>query len=345
MSVTTIKRRPLNAIARIAMNGKASAKTLVSVATKPRCEVNMSDATLNVTGQTVRFANSEDMSDLADGTVDLIVTSPPYWNLKKYGQLPGQVGASSYEDYIEQLGRVWDECYRVARNGAVFVLNVNSRRNNGTFYPIAFDVYRKMRHWKLWDMLVWYIPNALPQPNGYMERLFDNKFEYLLIFLKGSSRDYTFHKPRVPQKYLTADPRSHKHNKRGRCLGNIIRIPAYKPPNVKKLGYHEAAFPEELVALMVESFTNEGDRVLDPFLGSGTTLKVCRVMNRCGVGYELNDGYRDLIAQRIQENWSVPDWKKLDIIHSTTMEPGSKGSRKIHFMRANDAVTAPLDFL
>ena len=79
----------------------------------------------------------------------------------------------------------------------------------------------------------------------------------------------------IPQKYLNADPRQHKKNKNGRCLGNILRIPAYRPPNVKQLGYHEAAFPEELVAVMVETFTGESDTVLDPFLGSGTTLKVC----------------------------------------------------------------------
>jgi DNA modification methylase len=165
-----------------------------------------------------------------------------------------------------------------------------------------------------------------------MERLFDNKFEYLLVFLKGSSDQYKFRKPRVPQKYIDADPRSHKKNERGRCLGNVIRIPAYRPPNVKQLGYHEAAFPEELVALMVETYTDSGDSVVDPFLGSGTTLKVCRVMSRRGIGYELNEGYGDLIKKRICEPWAVPDWRKIDLLHSTTMETGMKGTRKIHFL-------------
>lgn len=293
---------------------------------------------LKVNGQTVYFQSSKEMSDIPSNSVPFIITSPPYWHLKKYGNRNGQIGSTDYETYLDEMGRVWDDCYRVASDGGIFVLNVNSRRNNGSFCPIAFDIYKRMSGWKLWDVLIWYIPNALPQCNHYMERLFDNKFEYLLVFLKGSPDKYKFHKPRVPQKYLHADPRNHKKNKRGRCIGNIIRIPAYRPPNVKQLGYHEAAFPEELVALMLESFTDPGDTVLDPFLGSGTTLKVCRVMKRSGLGYEINEGYRELIDRRINETWEIPDWKKLDILHSSTMTPGMNQSRKIHFHKKDTAL-------
>jgi DNA modification methylase len=213
------------------------------------------------------------------------------------------------------------------------VVNVNSRRHKGRFYPIAFDVYRHMRDWQLWDILVWYVPNALPQPRGYSERLFDNKFEHLMVFLKGDPKLYTFHKPRVPQKYIVADPREHKKNASGRCIGNIVRIPAYRPPNVKSLGYHEAAFPEELVALMLESFTDEGDVVLDPFLGSGTTLQVARAMKRRGIGVEINRKYRALIERRIRTPWEVPDWKNVDVIHSTSPQPGTKEPRRLRSRR------------
>ena len=284
--------------------------------------------------QTIYFASSEHMDDVPDNHVSLIVTSPPYWNLKNYGKKQNQIGATNYKEYLEGLDRIWAECYRVACEGAVFILNVNSRRKNGKFYPIAFDIYSRMKLWTLWDILIWYIPNALPQPNHYMERLFDNKFEYLLVFLKGGPDQYKFHKPRVPQKYITADPREGKKNKNGRCIGNIIRIPAYRPPNVKELGYHEAAYPEELVSLMLETFTDEGDVVLDPFLGSGTTLKVCKIMNRIGIGYEINEGYQELVVERINEPWVVPDWRTLDIIHSTTMEPGMVKPRKIQFLKS-----------
>jgi DNA modification methylase len=195
-----------------------------------------------------------------------------------------------------------------------------------------------MQDWTFWDHNIWYIPNALPQPNAYMERLLDNKFESLLIFVKGDFLSYKMHKPRVPQKYLVADPRSHKRNPNGRCVGNILRIPAYRPPNVKEMGYHVAAFPEELVAFFIESYTDQGDVVLDPFLGSGTTLKVARVMKRAGIGYEVHSEYADLISTRIAETWSVPDWKDVDILHSATAETGMKKPRKIQH-RERDVIS------
>ncbi len=283
-------------------------------------------------GQRVLIQSSEDLSPIEPESIDFVMTSPPYWNLKDYGH-PGQIGAESYHEYLDRLSRVWEECYRVARPGAVFVLNVGNRRVKKKFYPIAIDIASRMTGWELWDQVVWYIPNALPQPNAYRERLLDNKFENLLVFTKDGSTDYTFHKPRVPQKYATADPRVGNKNPRGRCVGNVIRIPAYRPPNVRDLGYHVAAYPEELVAFMLECYTDPGDTVLDPFVGSGTTLKVARHMGRAGVGVELNPDFAELIKNRIDEGFEVPDWKSLDILHSATNVPGMQGTRKIHLLR------------
>ena len=296
-------------------------------------KTSTADLKLEVENQTVFFGTSEDMSKIGDGTVDFAVTSPPYWNLKNYGGTDNQIGQESYPEYLARLNTVWQECFRVTKDSAVLIVNINSRRHQKQFYPIPFDIAQTIEGWKLWDTVIWYIPNALPQPNHYRERLFDNKFEYLLVFVKGDPEKHTFHKPRVPQKYLTADPRSHKRNENGRCLGNIIRIPAYRPPNVKESGYHVAAYPEELVALLLETYTNPGDTVLDPFTGSGTTLKVARHMKRSGVGYELNPDFRTLIRCRIEEDWAVPDWKSLDLLHSSTMETGSLKPRKVQYRK------------
>jgi modification methylase len=282
--------------------------------------------------QNVVIGSSKNMSAVPNGSIKLVMTSPPYWNLKDY-QHPEQIGATSYDVYLNDLAEVWSECFAKAADSAIMVINVNSRRHQKRFYPIAFDIASRMAGWQLWDHLIWYIPNALPQCNHYMERLFDNKYESLLIFVKGDPDRYTFHKPRVPQKYRSADPRAHKKNINGRCLGNVIRIPAYRPPNVKELGYHIAAYPEELVALMVQSFTDPGDTVLDPFLGSGTTLKVCRVMGRNAYGYELNPHYEPLIQKRIAEEWEVPEWTSIDILHSSSMTPGMQSPRKIQYHR------------
>lgn len=282
---------------------------------------------LVVDDQTVHFGTSENMTAVTDSSVNLIVTSPPYWNLKDYGH-ENEIGKENYTDYLDRLQTVWDECYRVADDNAVLIINVANRRHQKQFYPLAFDIANRMTGWNFWDTLIWYIPNALPQANYYKERLMDNKFEFVLVFTKGDADGYTFHKPRVPQKYAGKDPRSEKLNPAGRCIGNVIRVPAYRPPNVKAHGYHVAAFPEELAALLIESYTNPGDTVLDPFVGSGTTLKVCRGMNRTGIGFEINTEYGPLIRKRILEPLDDIDWRDIDILHSATMTPGDRGTRR-----------------
>ena len=287
---------------------------------------------MTVHGQEVHFQSSEDLSNIPSHSVDFIITSPPYWNLKNYGT-PGEIGQADYETYLANMNAVWQECYRVAKPDAVLVINVANRRYKKKLYPIAFDIVSRMKGWELWDTPIWYVPNALPQPNHYIERLLDSKFEFLLVFTRDGNTNYYFDKPRVPQKYAAADPRQHKKNPLGRCIGNIIRIPAYRPPNVKKLGYHVAAYPEELIAFFLQCYTRPEDTILDPFLGSGTTLKVARAMGRNGIGIELNADFASLIEKRIGERFEIPDWRDLDIIHSTRQTTGTTRPRKIHLLK------------
>ena len=253
--------------------------------------------TLTIGEQVVHFNTSEVLGDITAKSVDLILTSPPYWNLKDYDN-PHQIGQEPYEDYLSRLNSVWNECFRVSKENAILAIIVDSRRHHKRLYPIPMDIYGTMEKWCLIDTLVWYKPNGLPQPSYYIDKLFDNKYEMVLIFGKNFEYDYTFNKIRVEQKYRGIDPRENKMNLNGRCLGNVVRIPAYRPPNVKQMNYHVAAFPEELVYLLVVAFTNKGDLVLDPFVGSGTTLKVCDIIGRRGIGYEVNEEFADVIKKR-----------------------------------------------
>lgn len=284
-------------------------------------------ANLKVGDQTVFFTTSEDLNFLPANSVDLVLTSPPYWNLKNYGS-HDEIGQEDYETYLSRLTNVWNECYRVAKDDAVLVVNIGNRRHQKVFYPIAMDIRERIEGWKLWDVLIWYIPNALPQPNHYKDRLFDNKHEYLLVFTKDGSTNYQFDKPRVRQKYAKKDPREHKKDPRGRCLGNVIRIPAYRPPTVKSLGYHVAAYPEELAALIISTFSLPGQTVLDPFVGSGTTLKVAAGYGRRGVGIELNHSFEELISKRLRENFDIPNWEDIDIIHSASSDSSRSTARR-----------------
>jgi DNA modification methylase len=275
---------------------------------------------VHVEDQVVYLKSSERMTELRPGEVDLIVTSPPYWNLKDY-EHPGQIGQEDYEAYLRRLDAVWRECHRVSGPGAVLAINVNSRRHRKVFYPLAFDIHRTISNWVLVDVLIWYIPNALPQPNYYLERVHDNKFEFVLVFAKDYEYRYTFNKVRVPQKYRTHDPRAGKHHWRGRGIGNVIRIPAYRPPTIRQGNYHAAAFPEELPYYLIHTYSNPGDLVLDPFAGSGTTLKVARNLLRPGVGYEVNPDLAPLLARRLAEAWEPPPFTTLDIISVYDPDP------------------------
>lgn len=79
------------------------------------------------------------------------ITSPPYWNLKDYGDSDEEIGSGGYEKYLAELRRVWAECYKKGSDDAILVVNINSRRVKGKFYPIAMDIASSMEEWDLWD--------------------------------------------------------------------------------------------------------------------------------------------------------------------------------------------------
>lgn len=94
--------------------------------------------------------------------------------------------------YPQRLGRVFAEAYRVSRPNAILAVNVGSRRVAGVYYPLAFHLVPLLEEvgWKLIQDTVWHIPNALPQPGHYMDKLFDAKHEYVLVFAKGYRYDH-----------------------------------------------------------------------------------------------------------------------------------------------------------
>jgi DNA modification methylase len=281
---------------------------------------------LRVDNQTVYFKTAEEMTELGEGSVTLTVTSPPYWDLKNYG-CAGQIGQEPYQDYLARLDRVWQECYRVSHQRAVLAVVVGNRRRKKAFYPLAFDIAGSITGWVLVDILIWYIPNALPQSKWYVDRAHDSKFEFILVFAKDYSYSYTFNKVRIPQKYREKDLRDEKRDARGRGIGNVLRIPAYRPPTIKRLNYHAAAFPEELPYYLIHSYSHPGDLVLDPFAGSGTTLKVARNLGRPGVGYEINGDFAQVMRGRIAEPWQGPPFEVLDVISAYDPDPDQRVGR------------------
>ena len=133
--------------------------------------------------QHVYFQSSEQMNQISDNTVNLTFTSPPYWLVKDYHH-EKQIGRETYQNYLKRLNAVWDECFRVTKDNGLLIINVGTKRHLGRYYPLAMDIYKNIKDWKLLDRHVWVIPNALPQPNHYMNKLVDNKHEDILIWVK-----------------------------------------------------------------------------------------------------------------------------------------------------------------
>lgn len=232
----------------------------------------------------VVWGTSENMGLIKNGSIDVVVTSPPYWDLKDYFK-KGQIGQESYQTYLERLFKVWKGCYdKLTSNGSLW-LNINVRVKDNRVILIPRDFIIQCRkigfHYK--GILIWHKSSGIPVHNKNIV----DRFEYVLIFSKSPSLtlDKAF--------YSFADYKNEKIN--GGVFWNINR----KAGSVGKHFIHPAIYPNELVSRIVEVTTSQNQSVLDPFLGSGTTLIASILQHRCCIGYEYNEGFKDLILSRI----------------------------------------------
>ena len=264
---------------------------------------------------------------LKDKSVDSIMTSPPYWQLRDYG-VAGQLGLEdSVEEYIEKLIEIFNECWRVLKDaGTVFInmgdtysnVNSNIRRKSKMMIPERFAIAMIKRGWILRNEIIWHKPNVVPEA---VRDRFTNDFEKIYFFTK--SEKYFFEKQyeTFSEKTLTAFkdgimPTGKKKmlgagesrtgmrevnkpwravcNEKGRNMRTIWKIATKGIPEA-----HFATFPEELVKRCLLSGCPERGVILDMFLGSGTTLKVARQLNLNGIGIELNQEYIKIAEKRI----------------------------------------------
>lgn len=232
---------------------------------------------------------SEHMIDLDNEAVDLIVTSPPYWDLKNYA-IQDQIGFSeTYEIYLTRLGTVFQECFRVLNSKGSFWLNINNKMYKNSLMMIQYDFIKLCAKigFKLWDVVIWHKSVSGPAPANNLT----DKFEFVLVFYKESgfyfNKQYEFEKC----DYLISALKS---------MGNVWNINRFWG-TIGKNYPHPAMFPDELIKRIVEFGSIENDLILDPFLGSGTTLIVAKQMKRSCVGYEINSDYFHILKKRIFE--------------------------------------------
>ena len=236
---------------------------------------------------TIYFSTSENMHQIKDRTVKMMVTSPPYWDLKDY-EVDNQIGyKEDYQTYLNRLNKVWLESYRVLSEDGIAVININTRSHNNKLILLPNDYIKQMKKigFKFRDIHYWHKSSGIPKPNN-----FKDNFEYFLIFSKGdtfTTNDFDFFDYIVEKRV----PRANIWNINKR-FGSIRR----------KYMVHPAVFPVEYISRMIRIFSQEKEVVLDPFLGAATTLIACMQNDRICVGYELNrQGYLPLIKDRLKD--------------------------------------------
>ncbi len=241
------------------------------------------------------------MAEVADGSAHLVITSPPYFNAPfDYQDL-----FSTYESYLFTLSSVAKEVYRVLQPGRVVVLNIDDMLVNGEKFPIVADATRLFLNagFRYRDRIVWKKPDGYLRisrrsgvilQNPYPMYFYpDNLLESILIFQKGK-----FAYKSIPQgiKDISAiDVNEFQNNKWYSTLWEMVNV----LPNQNGLEKGIAAFPEELPYRMVKLFSYTGETVLDPFVGSGTTMKVSRDLGRNSIGFEILADLESIITEKV----------------------------------------------
>lgn len=241
-------------------------------------------------------------------SVDLIVTSPPYADQRK-----STYGGIKADHYVEWFMPIANELQRVLKPAGSFVLNIKERVVDGErhTYVIELIIEMRKRGWLYTEEYIWHKRNSYP---GKWPNRFRDAWERCIHFTKQKKFAMYQDAVMVPMgdwkdtrlKNLSDTDRLRDESKVGSGFGKKIenwvsRDLAY-PDNVLHLATecgnknHSAAFPEELPAWFIKLFTKPGDMVLDPFAGSGTTLRVARNLKRNSIGIELSDEYCKLIA-------------------------------------------------
>ena len=254
------------------------------------------------THHTIINGDCRKMSELKDQSVHLIVTSPPYWQLKDYGS-DKQIGFNdSYEQYINHLNLVWKECHRVLHDGCRLCINIGDQFARSVYYgrykviPIHSEIIRfcETIGFDFMGQIIWQkttttnttggaaVMGSFPHPRNGIVKL---DFEYILLFKKQGIAP----KPTLEQKELSA-----MSNEEWNTYFN-----GHWYFNGAKQDKHLAMFPEELPKRLIRMFSFPQETVLDPFMGSGTTASVARKLDRNSIGYEINPEFIPLIKSKI----------------------------------------------
>jgi site-specific DNA-methyltransferase (adenine-specific) len=245
---------------------------------------------------------------VADETVHLVVTSPPYFNLKKYNNHPDQLGdLANYEEFLDQLDRAWQHAFRVLVPGGRIACNIGdvcvARRANGGrhhVFPLHADIAVRARKigFDYLTPIIWHkIANAKfeagDRSGGFLGKPYEpnaivkNDIEYILMLRKHGA----YRKPTEEQRACSRLTKEEQEK--------WFR-PIWTGLTGASTRSHPAPFPIELAYRLVRMFSFTDDTVLDPFAGTGTTAIAALTANRNSISNEVDPSYFDMAASRLR---------------------------------------------
>ena len=262
---------------------------------------------------TILVGDSQDLSAIRDESVHLVLTSPPYWNLKEYNGHAQQLGhVDHYETFLDKLDDVWRGCFdKLAVGGRLIVVVGDvllSRRNNGRHKVVPLHADIQVRCERIgFDNLApifWHkISNASfevkgnskflgkpYEPNGVIK----HDIEYILMLRK-------------PGGYRKPEPENRRLSVISEKEFNEWYQQIWTLGGASTRNGHPAPFPESLANRLIRMFSFVGDTVLDPFLGSGTTMVAAAKVGRHSIGVEIDDAYAGQAKERMEKAFGMFD--------------------------------------
>ncbi|ATQ35861.1 DNA-methyltransferase [Mesoplasma entomophilum] len=260
------------------------------------------------------------MKEVEDCSIDLIITSPPYFNVKDYSKDGRQEENHSkrkrndvsntaiYDNYINSMLKIWKECSRVLKPNGKLCINVplmpmlkkeyNTHYNRHIFdlnSDIQNSILKNLKDIYLMDLYIWNRTNSTkklmfgsyPNPGNLYAQ---NTTEFIAIYVKDGKNEQI--KKNKNESKITKE----EWIEYTKQIWNIP-IPNKKD---KAFGKHSAIMPEEIPYRLIKMFSNIGDVILDPFTGSGTTGKVALSVGRKFIGYELYENYKEVIEEKLE---------------------------------------------